>query len=120
MVEDDNESFVKPKEKLHTTKVFRTVFSSSEGLNPLNSEKTVNFDIDLEEVLRKSCNKEESIKNESIDPEVLNDYFAVTEEDILNFGNDLFLPITDYNYFLMLKNEESEKKLKKLNNLNSS
>ncbi len=99
-IEEAHETIYDSREVLPITKYFNNRFIDNPGaLNPLGMENEVDFQIDILLLMKKTCDEEKKQRTEILDEKVIQDYFQVSTQDLIDFENDLFLPITEYSFF---------------------
>lgn len=89
------------RKSIPSTEKFRNRFVDDyKAINPLEMEDEVDFGVEMELTIQRRCDKEKKSRDESLKTDVLTDYFLVSEKDIENFEEDLFMPIVDNSYFV--------------------
>lgn len=76
------------------------------AINPFDLVNKVDFDIPINDLIQEQCNDHE--EEEPLNRNVLQQYFSISQGDIEDFDNDLFLDFADYNYFKIEKKKKEE------------
>ncbi len=69
----------------------------------------MNFDVDINNLHEIQCKNDPNL-GDKLNTDVIQSYFRVTQKDIDEFKNDLFLPLAEYSVFKEMEEEESKKK----------
>ena len=109
-IEENTSTIFESAEIRNLAETFSTKFTEGdEGLNPLTFESQVNTDFEIENLINEHCAEEEA-KNEKLKRSTILTYFGVKDKDIKDFKEDLFLPLTDYSFFMATKKTEDDEK----------
>ena len=76
------------------------------AISPFDMVNKVDFDIPVEDLIQEQCNDGE--EEEPLNRDVLQQYFSISQSDLDEFDNDLFLDFADYNYFKIEKKKKLE------------
>ena len=74
------------------------------AINPFDLVNKVDFEIPINDLIQEQCN--DGDEEEPLNRHVLQQYFSISQGDIEEFDNDLFLDFADYNYFKIEKKKK--------------
>jgi hypothetical protein len=105
-VEEDEEIYENKKTSMIFDRFIPKFVNNHKALNPFKLNLSVNFDIDIQNLIKNQCDLDE--QDDVLDRNVMKEYFSITADDLHEFSNDLFLPFADYDYFAIEEKKKND------------